>query len=512
MTVTTKERPRPEAAGRLSAAAKTLLALVSVAAALRVLSFLLSENAGGDALARAKLTALWLQNPGLEFHFDVWLPLHFWLMGALSTLVGDVELGSRLLSLLLGIASVWAVWALTDELDGDGSAAFSTILFTFYSLHVAYSATSSCDVPYLFFVLAGAALFFRGRRAGGRWLLLLGGLSLTVGAGIRYEAWVVVAALNAVLLYRREFKRLAVFLPASCAWPAFWMAYEWGTRGHPLYSPALNYTWVRNDLNFYGMSLGYRVLLPLGVTLIALTPLAVAGLALSARQVWKKRGPLAEFAFVTLFFSAVQFYQIVAGGTMSYARYTLTLGSMVAVFAGVGLYHSFPRRRVAVAAVLAANLVALTLLSTVSNPFINKARSVAPVLHFTPYLEDVGKYLRAHLGPGGAVVLDDYNYETNQIAHVAGLPLLESERAFVIPDRTDPAKQRRKFEELLPYLRSRRPSHLVYANRGELRQFMPFPSDCSAKQVEEMRFVCVFRNAEYQIYEVSYPPAASASR
>jgi len=511
MNVAVKESPRTDAAGRPSGGAKSLTVIVAVAALLRVASFLLSENAGGDALARAKLTALWLRNPGLEFHFDVWLPLHFWLMGALSAVVGDVELGCRLLSLLLGVASVWAVWALTEELDGEGPAAFSSIVFTFYSLHVAYSGTSSCDVPYLFFVLAGAALFFRGRRTGGHWLLILGGLSLTVGAGIRYEAWVVIAAMNAVLLYRREFKRLAVFLPASCLWPAFWMAYEWITRGHPLYSPALNYTWVKNDLNFYGLSLAYRLLLPLGVTLIALTPLAVAGFFLAGRRVWKKGGALAEFAFVLAFFAAVQFYQIAAGGTMSYARYTLTLGAMVAVFAGVGLYHSFPRRKVLVA-VLAANLVALTVLSTVSNPFINKARSVAPVLNFRPHLEETGKYLRAHLGPDGAVVLDDYNYETNEISHVAGLPLLEGERAFAIPDRTDPEKQKRKFAELLPYLRSRRPSYLVYANRGELRQFMEFPSDCSSKQVEEMRFVCVFQNAEYQIYEVSYPPASAGGQ
>lgn len=509
MNVTVKESPRTEAAGRLSGGSKTLPVIVAVAAALRVASFLLSENAGGDALARAKLTALWLQHPGLEFHFDVWLPLHFWMMGALSTLVGDAELGCRLLSLLLGVASVWAVWALTEELDGEGSAAFSTIIFSFYSLHVAYSATSSCDVPYLFFVLAGAALFFRGRRTGVQGLLLLGGLSLTLGAGIRYEAWVIIAAMNAVLLFRREFKRLVVFLPASGLWPAFWMAYEWVTRGHPLYSPALNYTWVQNDLNFYGTPLSYRLLLPLGVTLIALTPPAVAGFFLAGRQVWRKRGPLVEFAFVLAFFAAVQFYQIAAGGAMSYARYTLTLGSFVAVFAGVGLYHSFPRRKVLVG-VLAANLLALTLLATVSSPFINKARSVAPVLHFTPHLEETGKYLKAHLGSEGSVVLDDYNYESNQIAHVAGLPLLEGERAFQIPDRTDAEKQKRKFAELLPYLRSRHPSYLVYANRGELRQFMEFPSDCSSRQVEEIRFVCVFQNAEYQIYEASYPPAAPA--
>lgn len=511
MATTIKERPSADNAERLSGTTKPLLAVMSAAALLRLASFFLSENAGGDALSRAQLTAGWLQNPGLQFHFDVWLPLHFWMMGAFSVLAGDVELGCRLLSLVLGVASVGALWLLSKELDGAGAALFSATVFTFYSLHIAYSATSSCDVPYLFFVVAGLALFFRGRRTDSNLLLVCGGLALTLGAGIRYEAWVIIAALNAILLYRREFKRLVFFVPASGAWPAFWMAYEWITRGHPLYSPALNYSWVANDLNFYGTSLIYRLMLPPGVILLTLTPLVIVGFILSGRRVWQKKGPLAEFAFVLLFFAAVQFYQIAAGGTMSYARYTLTLGTLIATLAGVGLYHSFPHPRL-LAGVMLANLGALVLLSSVSNPFINKVRSMAPVLHFTTHLEETGRYLRDHLGPNDAVVIDDYNYETNQIAAVAGLPLLGSERAFLMPDRIDPEKQKKKVAELLPYLRSRRPAYLVYARQGELRHFLPFPPDCSPKQFEDMRFVCVFQNTQYQIYEIHYPPGISESR
>jgi 4-amino-4-deoxy-L-arabinose transferase-like glycosyltransferase len=505
MAATIKERPFPGAAGQLSGTTKPLLAIMSAAAVLRLASFLLSENAGGDALARAQLTARWLQHPGLQFHFDVWLPLHFWLMAPLAVLVGDVGLGCRLLSLLLGIASVGFVWLLTRELDGAEVADYSAIIFTFYSLHIAYSSTSSCDSPYLFFVVAGLALFFRGRRTGKSLLLVLGGLALTIGAGIRYEAWIIIAAAGAVLLYRREFRGMAAFLPAAAVWPVFWMGYEWITRGHPLYAPALNYSWVANDLSFYGTPLLYRVMLPPGVILITLTPLAAFGFILSARQIWKKKEFLAEFTFILIFFAIMQLYQIVAGGTMSYARYTLTLGMMVAVLGGIGLYHNFPRRGVLVGVML-LNLVALVLLSLVDNPYINKARSVSPVLRFTTPQEEVGKYLRAHLGPNDAVVIDDYNYETNQIAHLAGMPLVESERAFLFPDRVFPERQKTKFSELVPYLRSRRPVYFMYATQGELRQFMKFPPDCSPAQVEDMRLVCVLQNTQYRIYEVHYLP------
>jgi 4-amino-4-deoxy-L-arabinose transferase-like glycosyltransferase len=489
----------------LSQSGKFVIAIFSAAAVLRIASFFLSENAGGDALSRAFLTARWLQHPTRDLHFDVWLPIHFWLMAVPSVIVGDVELGSRLLSLVLGILSVGLVWLLTKELDGRGSAVFSTIIFAFYSLHIAYSTTSSSDAPYIFFVLGGLALFFRARQTEEIWALCLGGISLTLGAGIRYEAWIFIAGLNAILLLRRRFKSLVFFLLTSGAWPVFWMIYEWITRGHPLYSPKLNYSWVANDLNFYGTSLTYRLLLPPGVIFITLTPIAILGALLALRQVWRKKGLLMEFLFVAIFFTAIQFYQIAMGGTMSYARYTLTLGTMVAVLAGIGLYHSFPKWAVVVAALMLINVVGLFLLATINNPYTNKIRSVAPVLHFTTYLEETGKYLKDNMKDSDAVVLDEFNYETNQIAAVAGMPLLGSERVFVIPDRTDPEKQRKKLAELFPYLQTRRPSYLVYAREGELRQVLPFPTECSSKQVGETRFVCVFQNDHYQIYKIEYP-------
>lgn len=212
-----------------------------------------------------------------------------------------------------------------------------------------------------------------------------------------------------------------------------------------------------------------------------------------------------EFFFVAVFFTAVQFYQIAAGGTMSYARYTLTLGTMVAVLAGIGLYHSFPKWAGVVAALMLVNVVGLFLLATVNNPYVNKIRSVAPVLHFTTYLEETGKYLKDNLKDNDALVLDEFNYETNQIAAVAGMPLLGSERVFVIPDRTDPEKQKKKLAELAPYLHTRRPAYLVYGLEGELRQVLAFPPECSSKQVEDMKFVCVFHNDHYQIYRIEYP-------
>lgn len=482
---------------------RSLLLVLCAGSLLRLASFFFSENAGGDALARVGLTAQWLQNPNLNLHFGVWLPMHFWMIGAMSLIVGDVELAGRLLSLILGIASLIAFWELAEELDGIESAIYSSILFIFYSLHIAYSVTSSCDVPYLFFVLTGLALFFRWRGTGGYSLLCIAGFSLTFGSGIRYEAWVVIFALDLILLYRREWRALTCFALVSGVWPGFWMAYEWLTRGNPLYAPVLNRTLVAQDLNTFATSMKYRLLLPPGVVLITLSPLVLIGILFSIRYILKQKGPISEFTFVVCFFALVQIYQVFSGGVMAFARYTLTLGTMAAILSGIGLRQVLPYKKLVVGVML-LNLAALLVLSFADSPFINKARSVSPVLRFVTYLHDTGKFLRRHLGQNDAVVIDEYNYEANQLAVLAGMPLLEQERALKIPDATDRLKQSEKVSQLLPYLRRRHPKYLVYANRGELRAYLPFPPDCSHMRIEQMYFHCVFHNSEYQIYEIQY--------
>jgi hypothetical protein len=482
---------------------RTPILILCAGSVCRIVSFCLSDNAGGDALARVGLAAQWLQSPSLKFHFDVWLPMHFWMIGAMSLIVGNVELAGRLLSLLLGIASIVAFWKLVEELDGMETANFSSILFAFYSLHIAYSVTSSCDVPYLFFVLTGLALFFHWRGHGGYSLLCFSGLSLTLGSGIRYEAWVVIFALDLILLYRRQWRAFGLFAPVSGLWPGVWMAYEWLTRGNPFYAPVLNHSWVARDLSFYGTSMEYRLLLPLGVVLITLSPLVLIGIPFCTRYMVKRTGLLSEFAFVVCSSALVMFYQIFSGGVMAFARYTLTLGTMAAILSGIGLRQIFPYSKLVVG-VMVLNLATLVALSFVDNPFINKVRSVSPVLRFVPYLHDTGKFLKTHLGQNDAVVIDDYNYEANQLAVLAGMPLLEEERAFKIPDTTNRTKQSEKVSQLLPYLRYRHPKYLAYSNRGELGSYLPFPPDCSQVWVERIYFHCVFHNSQYQIYEIHY--------
>lgn len=176
----------------------------------------------------------------------------------------------------------------------------------------------------------------------------------------------------------------------------------------------------------------YRLLLPPGAVLLTLTSLALIGILFSIPYIRSEKGSLREFAFVTCFFALVQLCQIVSGGVMSFARYTLTLGALAAILSGIGLARILLSKKVIVA-VMILNLTALAILGSINNPLVNKIRSASPILRFVPYLHEAGEFLKGHLGTTDAVVIDNFNHEANQLAFLGGMPLFPPNRPRTSP-------------------------------------------------------------------------------
>ncbi len=490
--------------------------VLALGAALRVLFFFVSENSGGDAIARVAETEKWLEHPSLQLVFNVWPPLHFWLIGGIALLVRQVWLAGRLLSLFAGLLSLWVLGRLARELFGGTSATLSLLVFSLYSLHIGYCTTSSSDVPYLFFVLFGLLCFFRYRKGAGTLWLAAAGISLTLGAAIRYEAWVIILAVGPILLASvwagpgREFRRrtnfrpLVVFGITAGAWPAFWMGYGWAAWGHPLYFVEMNRIWVPEQMAFGGQSIIYRMAALPGALLLSLSPVAVAAGLYGLWLAWRERTGR-EIAIITLVFGAVEFYQVISASLMPFARYTLTLGTLLALTSGYGLARLeerfFAARRVLfrtlAAGVLALNLAGILILSETRNLYSEKFASISPRLRYARYIEDVGNFLRPRLGASDGVVIDKYNVETIALNAVIGLPLQPGNRVFLTTLR--------KGSELVDYMKTQHPRYLIYSDRGELRTYLPLPHGCSIPPpLHGMRFECIHANDVYRIYEIRY--------
>lgn len=486
-------------------------------AVLRIAFFALGQNNGGDALARAALTADFLKHPGLRLNFEPWLPFHFWLMASMALVLRKTALAARVLSLVLGTASLWVLWRLAKEIYGRAAALFSLVIFALYSLHIAYSTTSSSEVPYLFFVLVGLLCFFINRRTGSILTICLSALALGVASGIRYEAWMCIFAVFLVMIllptrFGSNFtlgpwlREWLLFGGIAGLWPCFWLLYQWRVFSKPLYGVTMNYRWVPEQAAVMHRSAFYRFALLPGVLLITLTPLIVAaaiyGLWRGTRQ---KRGR--EFVIIVAITGLAFISQIALGGLLPMARYTITLGTFAVIGAGYGLtrfarfFSRTNARRLpaAVSLLMIVNLGAICLVAETPTTLGDKMASVSPLLRFPHHIELVGHYLLPRLSANDRVIIDDYNVESNIVAAAIGLPLLRGNRAFLASE--DPTS------DLDQYVAFQHPRYIIYSPKGTLRTIMPLPDGCSPSSVgplDGMTLSCVFKDDVYRIYEVSY--------
>lgn len=483
---------------------------------LRVAFFFLSQKNGGDAFARAAVTANWLQHPSLilDFGGPKWPPLHFWLMALVAQIVPDVLLACRLLSLIAGLVSVWLFWKLVSGLYGNSAARLSLAIFALCSLHIAYSTTSSSEETFVAFVLGGLLGVFSFRASGKHGALIAGGLSLTAAAAIRFEAWIVIFALGLIFLVGQKgrryhslgyWKALFVYGVTSGAWPVFWTIRDWILTRHAFYALADNRASIPAQLAvFPAHGRLYELALFPGVIVLTLTPVAVAGV-IYALWLSVRDGKNLDFVFLVIFFALFQFTTIATGGIIALARYTLMLGTFCALVAGYGLMElgerlfGSRRRRVlpVLFTVLVVNLALIVGLSEYPSSFEDKVRSVSPLMQFPVHIDGVGKFLRPMIRPEDRIVIDNYNEESNLLGIVVGLPLLPGDRAFLPSDR--------KGKDAFPYLNSYHPRFAILAERGAIGSHFGLPPACSASWiVRGMEFRCLYENEIYRIYKIDY--------
>ena len=470
----------------------------------------------GAANGGAVIVVLKNQHPGLSLDFGGprWPPLHFWLMVLVAEIVPNVILACRLLSLVAGLMSLWLFWKLVSRLYGDSVATFSLAVFTFYSLHIAYSTTSSSEETFVAFVLGGLLGVFSFRASGKYGALVAGGMSLTAAAAVRFEAWIVILALGLIFLLGQEnrrfpgceyWKALVTFGITSGVWPVFWAVHSWLISGNPFFGVADNRASIPDQLAVNpAHRLFYELALSPGVIVLTLTPVAVAGTLYGLWLSFRERKNL-DFAFLVLFFAMFQFVTVATHGTLALSRYTLMLGALCAVLAGYGLVEAGERlflsghHRVLaiVTAVLVANLALITGLSEYPGPFEDKFRSISPLMQFPVHVEEVGKMLLPQMQPADRVVIDNYNDESNILGIVIGLPMLAKDRAFFATDGIgiDP----------FPYLNSQQPRFAILSKQGTLGSHLKMQKDCSPSWViRGMDFRCIFENDVYRVYEIRY--------
>jgi hypothetical protein len=187
------------------------------------------------------------------------------------------------------------------------------------------------------------------------------------------------------------------------------------------------------------------------------------------------------------------------------ARYTLIPGTMLAIVSGYGLQkiceRLFPSKlglaHGAIFGLLFLNLVAVLAMSELPNRYAERIASISPRLRYGERIREVGEYLCGHMGPDDALVVDNYNPESDIIASAAGLPVIPGKRAYLLSKKNTVSVD--------DYIRTEHPRFLVYAEGGKLRHLFPLSPGCNGtEELNGVKFHCTFASQNYRVYELDY--------
>jgi hypothetical protein len=191
---------------------------------------------------------------------------------------------------------------------------------------------------------------------------------------------------------------------------------------------------------------------------------------------------------------------------MSFARYTIGIGALLAVISGFGLTEVakkiFPNRALFplvpgfVGLLVALNLVAVVTLSLVPSPVRDKFCAISPFMQFLTRIEQVANFLHPRLSDTDKIIIDNFNDEAPAIAAALHLPVLAEDegRAFFASHR---------ITEVSTYLTFNHPKYVIYSPRGALRTQLQVPDRCGSQEVLllQIGFRCIYQNESYAIYE-----------
>lgn len=192
----------------------------------KLLLFPITQTVDADAVTRTFISYNWLKNP----HFitdSVWAPLHFYLNGIIMWISGSFEDGPRYFNLFLSSLTIVPLYFFVKEEFSRQGAIYSAGLFALSPVIFRNSFQALSGTPYLFF-LAIALFYFARALRNNRWSnYFLAGLMITVAAGFRYEAWIIIAVFTFIGLLRKRWKGTLLFWSFAMIIPIGWMLVGW---------------------------------------------------------------------------------------------------------------------------------------------------------------------------------------------------------------------------------------------------------------------------------------------
>ncbi|HET9452509.1 MAG TPA: glycosyltransferase family 39 protein [Aggregicoccus sp.] len=435
---------------------RVLWLLLAAAFLPRLLLFFFNENLYGDAVVRTELGERWLRDPHViraygdgSFQFG---PLHVYLSALFLKLVPYREHAGRVMSLVFGTLSVLPLYALGRRLFGWKAGVWACLAFSVWGMHLQMSTTAASEALGVFLMLSVFALYAEGWEENRFAPLFWSAVLLNLACATRYDAWLFIPLLCALLLLSpgdrvAKVTRLVGFGLVCLPFPLAWMQGNELMHGDPLFPihdiEKFHAAWIADGVGRYGQLL-YRLqnltFWP-AMALFTLTPgVALLG-GLGMRRAWKA-APESRWLILAALVPTV-FYAFKGAVLLNFVplgRFTVLQLVLLLPFVWLGFESllagrgALARRSVAALTVLLALGMPLALgLYTYQRDggLADTMRPVSPVTTNPVPLMEAARFIKSEAAAKGTgAIIDDEPqlYMDLQLAFFSGLPELRIAR------------------------------------------------------------------------------------
>ncbi len=219
-----------------------ILLLVAAVFLLKIILLPYSQTTHADAVTRVFKSINWLENP----HWvkaSVWGPFHYYINGLGLKIWYNPVYTPKLINIIFSCLSLLPFYYLIKREFNANGAFVATCFLACSPILFRYSFMALSETPYLFFLILSLNLLSKGVKQKTLLLVLVAGLLMSIGNGIRFEGWIVTFCISLVLLLYKQWQPFFVFSFCSALFPIYWLISCYLETGDMLYSFNGTYNW-----------------------------------------------------------------------------------------------------------------------------------------------------------------------------------------------------------------------------------------------------------------------------
>jgi len=181
-----------------------------------------SQSVDADATSRILIAERFLDAPEFITH-GIWLPIHHYYNALGILLTGEHLYGPLVLNIILVSLTVIPIFKFVEREFGGSGAWFAACLYVLSPIIFRNTYFALSGIPFLFFVAWAMNLTSKSIQNNAIKQAIYAGLFMTIAAGFRYEAWLMIAVLTLIYFLRKQYKLMLYFWISAMIFPAFWM-------------------------------------------------------------------------------------------------------------------------------------------------------------------------------------------------------------------------------------------------------------------------------------------------